>query len=851
MQTDTNDARDTFFFIPHTHWEGAVFKTREEYLVMGLPNILRALRLLKQYPDYRFVLDQVAYIKPFLERYPDERAAFKKFVDEGRLAITGGLDVMPDVNMPGGETFARQALYGKRYFREALGVDVTTGWPLDTFGHHAQMPQLMKLAGFNSFWFFRGVASWDVPAEFIWEGLDGSQIAAFWLPHGYAVTYDSPKSLTEFTSFMKERYDLLAPFARGAGRVGLAGADVCEPEEHVPALVEAFNQQADAPFTLRIATPADYEAFVAQHRDRTIVRGELNPIFQGAYSSRIRLKQLTREIEQLLTTAEKLGVTLSHLDRASNDELVWRAWEPMMFNHTHDLMSGVMTDHVYEDTLSGYEFSRHIARSEVSDRLQRLFASSDTRGAGIAVGVYNPLSWARTDIAIVDAGFSEPGVTGVTVTDANGQTIPAQILEAQRDGQGHLGGNGALLQVKVAFIATDVPALGYAIYRLHPVTQTGVSVDAGAPMLADNVIENEFFHVELDLSSGAITRLVQKSDGRDILRAPGTVVAREPDHGDLWELYQPLDGGSRIAMTNQHLPPQPGQALFSTEQKGEVGRVTRGPVVSELTVTHPFGAAGRFSTTVRLYAGLPRIDIRTQVLNDESFVRYRVLFPTTIQGGHSVHEIPFGASERPEAIEFPAQNWIDYSDGNTGLALLNRGLPGNNVADGTMMLSLMRSSRIVAYGFGGGYEPGMSSDTGLESGRQFTFDYAILPHAGDWRAADVPVRAGAAFNSPLIAGTLDTHNGVLPACWGLMQISHPNVVASALKPGADGGVILRLYEARGEPVEGVSITFAVRVGAAEEVNLVEDSIQTIEVTDNAIRLNFKPFEIKTVKLAIG
>ena len=67
-------AKDTFFFIPHTHWEGAVFKTREEYLDMGLPNILRALALLKTHPDYRFVLDQACYVKPFLERYPEEAA---------------------------------------------------------------------------------------------------------------------------------------------------------------------------------------------------------------------------------------------------------------------------------------------------------------------------------------------------------------------------------------------------------------------------------------------------------------------------------------------------------------------------------------------------------------------------------------------------------------------------------------------------------------------------------------------------------------------------------------------------------------------------------------------------------
>src|SRR3954463_8735304 len=97
--------KDTFWVIPHTHWEGAVFKTREEYLEMGLPHILQAIYLLKTQPDYRFVLDQVAYVRPFLERYPEQEADFRRFLKEGRLQLVLGLDVMPDVNMPGGETF--------------------------------------------------------------------------------------------------------------------------------------------------------------------------------------------------------------------------------------------------------------------------------------------------------------------------------------------------------------------------------------------------------------------------------------------------------------------------------------------------------------------------------------------------------------------------------------------------------------------------------------------------------------------------------------------------------------------------------------------------------------------------
>lgn len=843
MKTDTGNSKDTFFFIPHTHWEGAVFKTREAYLEMGLPNILRALSLLRQYPNYRFTLDQVCYVKPFLERYPEEEAAFRQFVEEGRLAIVGGTDVMLDVNMPGGESFVRQVLYGKGYFREKLGVDVTVGWQLDTFGHHAQMPQLLKLAGYESFWFFRGVSDWDVPAEFLWEGLDGSRIPAFWLPHGYAVTYGSPKSLAEFDNFFKQRYELLSPFARGQDRVGLAGADVCEPEAHVPLLAEEFNRQSDAPFHLRLAVPTDYEEAVAERSDRPVIGGELNPIFQGTYSSRIELKQRTRELERLLTTAEKLGVLLNWLGAPTDDEVLWRAWEPMLFNQAHDLMSGVMTDHVYEDTIRGYDFSLRLAEDEVEARLRSYASRIDTQGEGIALVVFNPLGWTRTDIAIAKVCFTDGDVRDVRLLDPDGRPLPVQLLRTERCE------NGALLQAEVAFVARDVPAVGRSVYYLIPLKSSEVSGTHTTRPTKGLTLENEYYRIELD-AAGAITGLIFKFENWDVLRGPGNVVAKEDDHGDLWELYRPLDGGSRIAMKEQHGAPVPGEAAFSNDQTSQSASVTTGPVVSEFTVAHPFGDKGQFSTTVRLYAGLRRTDIRTRILNNDEFVRYRVLFPTSVADGKRFDEIPFGAIQRPEGIEFPAQNWVDYGDGDRGLALLNRGLPGNNVADGTMMLSLCRSTRIVAYGFGGGYEPGMSSDSGLELGKELTFDYALLPHKGDWRDAGI-YREGLEFNNPLIAFTVTSHAGALPSRRGFLDVSHPNIIMSTLKPGEKKGAVLRLYEVAGESTEDVCVKLPENVATVEELNLLEDPTRTLKVDDGLVHLSFGRFEIKTIGISFA
>ena len=214
---------------------------------------------------------------------------------------------MFDANIPSGESMVRQMLYGKTYFRENLGVDVTVGWALDTFGHNAQMPQMLKLAGFKSYWFQRGVPDNEVPSEWLWEGIDGTQIPAFYLPRGYGLLGRTPDKIDEFAASIKKRFDSLSPWSYGSDRVGIDSLDVADPIESVPVMVSEFEKLSNKPFNLRLAGPSDFENVVNKRTDRRVIKGELNPIFQGAYSSRIELKQKLRNVEKLLTTAEKLG----------------------------------------------------------------------------------------------------------------------------------------------------------------------------------------------------------------------------------------------------------------------------------------------------------------------------------------------------------------------------------------------------------------------------------------------------------------------------------------------------------------------------------------------------------------
>jgi len=855
-----DQSRPTLWIIPHTHWEGAVFKTREEYLEMGLPHILAALNLLRKDANYRFVLDQAAYVKPFLERYPEAAPEFKKFVKEGRLEIVGANDVMLDVNMPSGESWVRQVLYGKGYYQRELGVDVTVGWALDTFGHHAQMPQLLKLAGYTSYWFQRGVPGDNTPSEFLWRGIDGSQIPAFWLPLGYGLFYPSPRNLVQFSSYARSVWEALGRYSSWPNRVALAGADVINPEEILPVMVREFDQKSGQSFAMRFGAPTDYESIVARRPHRPVISGELNPVFQGVYSSRIELKERLRNLERILTTAEKLSALDAWLGIPPHDRDLTRAWEPVLFNEAHDLISGDMVDKVYKDTLRGDDFSKALGDAMIEQNLDALASQIDTRASGsetlegIPILVFNSLGWPRTDIATARIGFSAPGITSIRLLDPSGSAIPAQLTEITRYP------DGGIEDTRIAFIARDVPPLGYSVYEVAP-ERGGAEASAGRtappPRLQSastmhedtGSMENEYYRITFDLWTGAMTKLLVKSSAGNweaLGSRPANIVAEEQDGGDFWELYGTLNGGRLTAMTRKQGLPIPDRSHWSNEWVGGNGAIESGPVFSEFHIAHPFGS-GDFSTTVRLYPGIRRIDIETRLVNRDKFVRYRALFPTSIQGGKRFDEIPFGSIERPTEQEFPAQNWMDWSGGGRGVALLNRGLPGNNVARGALLLSLMRSSSITAYPFVGGYEPGTSSDLGLELGVQRTFDYALVPHSGDWRAARI-YQAGLEFNNPLIVRVVPSHSGRLPKRWGLVEISPANVVLSALKPGADGSAVIRVYEASGQKTEGATIRFQPRALRASEVNLLEEPIRKVALEGNTLTFNLGPYEIKTFRL---
>ena len=118
---------------------------------------------------------------------PQLLAQIRKLIDEGRWHVVNGMVIQPDMNIPQGESFVRQALLGKAYMRERLGVEPRIAYCVDSFGHAGGLPQILRKCGFDAYVFMRpGPHEKELPSEvFWWQAPDGSRVLAFRISAAY------------------------------------------------------------------------------------------------------------------------------------------------------------------------------------------------------------------------------------------------------------------------------------------------------------------------------------------------------------------------------------------------------------------------------------------------------------------------------------------------------------------------------------------------------------------------------------------------------------------------------------------------------------------------------------------
>ncbi|MET7433243.1 MULTISPECIES: alpha-mannosidase [Streptomyces] len=731
-----------------------------------------AIDRMDEYPDFVFTCDSVLYLKWVEESDPQLFEAIRKRVAEGRWKVVGGWWIEPDCNIPGGESFVRQALYAQRYLQERFGIVATVGCNVDPFGHNAMLPQLLRKSRIDSYTFLRpGPHELTLPGQhFWWESADGSRVLAYRIPHEYCTPgSDIGNHIDKSLAVMPpDEPELMIFYGVGNHGGGPTKANLDS--------IRRLDELGGLP-RLPLSHPQAFFDAVRDRADIPVHAGELQHHGVGCYSAHSGVKRWNRRAENLLQRAEKWSAVARVVagipyPRAELTE----AWQLVLFNQFHDILAGTSIAPAYEDSRDQYGHASSIAATAFNRAVQSISRLIDIPAEAdmYPLVVFNPHPWKLTeDVEFEFTGF--PGNAPARMVDDEGADVPVQRTRSYATMAGS--------RRRLAFRA-EVPPLGYRVYRVLP----GESSPGSAPVRAtDAVLENDHLLVEVDPSTGWLRRLYDKDNGVELLpEAPGPHAVVVDDPSDTW--------GHRIDSYDKEI---------GSFRCTRVRLVEHGPVRAVLRVESEFGDSTLAEELV-LSAGARHLEVRTVVDWHEKLRLLKLRFPTAIDTASATFEIPYGHIERSaDGAEESAQAWVDVSgtlaDGRrAGLSVLNDSKYGHDARGGTIGMTALRSP---AYAW---HEPMGLAEDGvyeyLDQGRQ-EFRYCLVPHDGDWRA-DGTVRLAAQLNQSAFPLLETYHPGPLPSRSAFVEVAADSVVVSVVKGDEDDSdaLVVRAVETAGQAV---------------------------------------------------
>lgn len=742
-----------------------------------------AIQRMDEYDDFVFTCDQIVLLSWVEESDPELFARIQDRVAEGRWVNVGGWWVEPDNNLPMGESFVRQGLYGQRYLISRFGKPATVGMNVDPFGHNAMIPQILRGQGMDSYAFLRpGPHESDLTSTlFWWESPDGSRVLAYRIPFEYgsspgAIDYQTEKAIGSLDRAMGD-----AMVFYGVGNHG-GGPTIANIESiHRYDRMGTFGRMTmSSPRTYFDEVLGRGEAFLDALPVR---RSDLQMHARGCYSAHSGIKAWQRRAQFAVLNAERWAAVVAVTDGIDypRDELE-TAWKQVLFNQFHDILPGSAIEPSYEDARDQLGEAVAISKRIVTRAQNTVARQVDVpREDGTQpVLVFNPHPWPVSTDVVFQYGSQR---TGVHVVNENGDEVVFQNTQSTAT-------TSDVSRGAVVFRA-EVPALGYRLYRLRPGRGSG----AGTSLeVSERVLENEHVRIELDQRTGWISSYLLKSTGIDLMAGVDgeqhTQITDDPT--DTW--------GHRVV---SYAWPGTPMAL-----KRIVVRET-GPLRSRVRIEREWHASTLIEEFV-LDHDSPVLRVNVTLDWREHAHLLKLRFPTVLKQTTATYEIPFGHLERHvNGSEQPAQSWVDLTGTiggePAGLTVVATNKHAYDTSDGQEPSIGITAVRSPVYSW---HDPRLLDPDGIYSfqdqGIQ-NFSYELVPHAGDWREAD-PVRRALLLGNAVRAMQESFHDGVLPPVHSFASDGGGSVMVTALKGTEDacdapGGadVVVRAIETRGEP----------------------------------------------------
>jgi alpha-mannosidase len=783
-------------------------------------------------PDHKFCLDQVTLLDGFRRLFPNYWDALHQRVLEGRIEIVGGSYVQPDFVLPDGESIVRQFLLGTSFFREELGVEVRTGWAIDSAGHCSQMPQILRQCGIESFFFWRGMP-FDSPTEFIWVGPDGSRVTAVWLSSGFSkaawLSENTREAFTKLLEIVNETGDR----ASSPNIYLPVGGELVPPLPHLAEIIDRWNETF-SDMRAVIVTPHEFiEKLKSVQASLPLISGPLmagrfSGIRSAGLSSRIRLKSMSRRLESLLFLAEIfLALAKDHSKIAMMDNI----WRILLFNQDHNLIRGTCADEPYQLAIRRYNQAIVQAEELLENGISKIASQISSNSADPAFVVFNPLPWTRDDIVKVPLDLSGIQSQFFLIKDDSGKSVPYQILTKEE----------GVIPMEIALIARGIPSLGHKVFSVVP---TEERPDFKSSLRTGNDwVESDEFALEFDHFSGAISRLFDKTAQFEVLTGLGNVITARNDVGDLYRHAESPNTGEFSVRS-------------STRSSANVEVVESGPVRVVIEVTGEFDKSQRKQRII-LYDGLRRCDLETELDFTGQNKWVTLDFPLSIFNDRVAVGAPFAVEYRdtsasepenwedPSSETFAALDWIDCSGPEFGVCLSALGLHEMQYDDGNLSVTLLRSVNQLSHGRD---DDIIETKTASELGKH-SYRLSLIPHSDSFQQAHV-WRSSTEHRIPLIAYPLVAGSGGTDANEsGFVEISDHTLMLSCLKPTEkQNEYIMRLFEPYGKSGQS-TLTFQRTLRSVQLIDLCERDIGDLPSDGNTMRLQIDAHSIITLRLS--
>ncbi|KAA3662258.1 MAG: alpha-mannosidase [Calditrichaeota bacterium] len=792
LENPANASALTAVAVGHAHIDTAWLWPLSETIKKCARTFSTQIALIKKYPGYIFGASQPQQYQFMKEHYPSLYGAIQQSVADETWELQGGMWVEADCNLISGESMVRQFLYGINFFKDEFGVRVKNLWLPDVFGYSAAMPQILQKCGIPAM--VTQKISWNQINKFpyhsfVWRGIDGSEIVVHFPPED---TYNSelkPSSLRHAESNFNEKGildEFLVLFGVGDGGGG--------PTEEI---IESGLRQQNLEGSPKIVFDKAQnmlDRLVQQKEKLPRWVGELYlELHRGTLTTHACNKKLNRFMELKLRELEILYATSALPDYPS--DAFEAMWKKLLMNQFHDIIPGSSINLVYRDSDKDYgELKRK------ADELHKMLIQKIIPSKKDTLCLVNTLSFAYTRPVELPAEWRE-----YEVLDDTGKVVDVQSNE------------------NAVYMMENIPALcAKSFFRGNPVQP---KLAHASPIDTDStlILENDLIRYELN-NDGTIQRAFDKTCGREIFTADqfGNVLKLYEDRPNNWDAWD-ID-------------------VFYEAQYREQAKLTsrrqtsKGPHIDAVEMNFTIGQS-TLKQSVCLAKNSKRLEFKTHVDWQERHKMLRVGFHVNIRSEFSSYEIQYGAIKRPThrntsweraKFEVAGHRFIDLSDNQYGVALLNDCKYGHKVLDNFMEINLLRSPT----------NPDPDADRGMHE-----FTYAILPHDKPLHQSEVLSEASQLNQGIAILPGVDAGKLTFPC-----KLDSEAVVMDVLKKAEKSdALIIRLYEPNGMHV-GVNLLLTDLNKKLYETNLVEEDEKNLPVHQGKVSLKFSPFEIKTLKL---